>query len=1127
MSKILRIHEGASNTINGWENSVKIGIKAIDSIPDPVGATDKKEITSIPSPFARMDLVKRAFKYVAEHNLEGRTAYHKLVSDSLDVGQIFFNIEKYRDILEIIVWDKNQQIDELLNSRVNEHRRLGSTYRTYLQQDSNEYNFDLLDSIYLLNYTDKTGPDKMNIIGATSPATLFFTTANDLSYVKKKIRFGTDCPFDSDYRPLYQRETEYVKYWYSIQNSRPDFAKIFPEIDRYLNKCFRELDDNIRNDIRHEILDEKYYKQHYDEIPVAVSAQQYVTILNQKLREKRFEGVISSGFEMRAQKKPQHLKTMPLALPVSTYTEATQYTTGIWNKNTYVPFFDSRPVSDRTLPDDGAKYPYVTIGDFLEDYIVRIPYKFNAKGFFNGNDESDDDKASYLLPLKTTYFDYFSAESLRGNVSGKKVFEIQRLTGETGVKVILRIPIKSGDYIQYERIYYKGSKPDIKENKGAIIEKEFTLGQFPALKFPTGVAPYYRVVILDRDSVAGDNNPYSLEFHGKDNKTVDIDGIVKRNRNLDGARIDVYKVDSITYAISKEYEYIHITGGEVSAIVIPYFAEKSGNHKYRFAIDFGTSNTHIEYSVDGGVPVPFDISLADTQIQKLHITDEGDLKSVFNSDFIPETIGGDSIFRYPMRTALTESQNTNWSKAVFSMAHTNIPFTYEKNIPLSYNILHTDLKWSSKQDDRARASKYIENILIMLRNKVLLNNGDVTKTEVVWFYPASMTQGRFSKFKTEWENSFMKLFNALSSNIISIPESVAPYYYHKNTHGATSRVVSIDIGGGTTDVLIVDRYGEPENLTSFRFAANTIFGDGYSYNSDTNGIVNKYTPIILQKLEVNRFYSLKDVLNLLCSKKISTDIIAFYFSLASNRDVLKEKVEIDFGKMLSDDRKGKYVVIIFFAAIIYHIACIMNTKGYEMPRHISFSGNGSKILNVLSSDNRIIANFTKLIFEKVYGKPYHEDGLDIIRSSDSKESTCKGGIMLPSFVSQDYSLIKTMKTILLGTDTGTFADRVMKYDDISENMKDNVVENCRKFIDFVFDLDKDFSFNDEFDVDRTIMDKVHKLCERDVRTYLENGLEGKKSAIRQEGADDYIEETMFFYPLTGILNALARGIYNL
>ena len=1127
MSKILRIHDGASNTIDGWENSVKIGAKTIDSIPDPGGATDRKEITSIPSPFARIDLVKRAFKYVAEHGLKGRTAYHKLVSDSLDVGQIFFNIEKYRDILEIIVWDKKLQIDELLNSSVIEHSRLGNTYRTYLHQDGDEYNFDRLDSIYLLNYIDQTGPDKMNIIGATSPATLFFTTANDLSYVGKKIRFGTDSPFDEEYKPLFERETEYIKYWYGIQNSRVDFAKLFPEVDLYLNKCFSVLDDDIRHIIRNDISDEKYYKQHYDEIPVVASAQQYVTILSQKLREKRFDGVISSGFEMVASKHPQHVKAMPLVLPVTTYTEPTRYTTGLWDKNTYVPYYDMRPVSDRTLPDDGAKYPYVTIGDFLEDSIVQIPYRYNTKGFFGGNDMADDARNSYLLPIKTFYFDFFPAESLKGNIAGKKVVEIHRLTGETGVKVILRIPIKSGDYIQYERIYYKGTKADIKENKGAIIEREFTIGQFPSLKYPAGIQPYYRVAILDRDSVAGENNPYSLAFFDKDNNAVKADGIIKRNRNQDEARIDEYKVDSITYALSIEYEYIQVSGGGISAIVIPSFVEKSGNHKYRFAIDFGTSNTHIEYSLDGGIPVPFNISAADVQIQKLHITDDEDLKSIFNSDFIPDTIGEDSIFRYPMRTVLAESQNTNWSKAVFSMAHTNIPFTYEKNIPLSYNTLHTDLKWSVLQDDRARASKYIENILIMIRNKVLLNNGDVGKTEIVWFYPASMTQGRFSKFCDEWKNSFVKLFNAPETNIISIPESVAPYYWHKSTHGATSRVVSIDIGGGTTDVLIVDRNGKPQNLTSFRFAANTVFGDGYSYNSDTNGIVKTYTPLIQEKLEANRFYSLKEVLNLLCSKKVSTDITAFFFSLASNRDVMRENVEIDFGKMLSDDRKGKYVVIIFFAAIMYHIACIMHAKGFDMPRHISFSGNGSKILGILSADDRIIADFTKLIFEKVYGKPYHEDGLDIIRSVDSKEATCKGGIVLPSFVSQDYSLIKSMKTILLGTDRQTLADRGMKYDDITEDVKARVVENCRNFIDFVFNLDKDFSFNDAFDVDRTIMEDVRKLCNRDVRTYLDNGLEHKKAAIRQEGADDFIEETMFFYPLVGILNALVRGIYNL
>ena len=76
MAKVLRLHKGAADTIGNWDTSVKIGTKAIDSIADPIGANDKHEITSIPSPFARMDLIKRAFKIVAESSLEGKTAYH-------------------------------------------------------------------------------------------------------------------------------------------------------------------------------------------------------------------------------------------------------------------------------------------------------------------------------------------------------------------------------------------------------------------------------------------------------------------------------------------------------------------------------------------------------------------------------------------------------------------------------------------------------------------------------------------------------------------------------------------------------------------------------------------------------------------------------------------------------------------------------------------------------------------------------------------------------------------------------------------------------------------------------------------------------------------------------------------
>ena len=235
MAKVLRLHNGAADTIGNWDTSVKIGTKAIDSIADPIGANDKHEITSIPSPFARMDLVKRAFKIVAEGSLEGKTAYHKLVSDCLDVGQIFFNIEKYRDKIEIIVWDKKNCLAELSDSDYEEHTRLGKTYKTYLEQDCDEYNFDQMDCIYLLNYIDPSAPGVMNIIGATSPATIFFTSANDLQYVGKKIKFGNDCPFDTEYKPLYKRDFEYIKYWWGLKKSRKDFARVFPEVDLYLS----------------------------------------------------------------------------------------------------------------------------------------------------------------------------------------------------------------------------------------------------------------------------------------------------------------------------------------------------------------------------------------------------------------------------------------------------------------------------------------------------------------------------------------------------------------------------------------------------------------------------------------------------------------------------------------------------------------------------------------------------------------------------------------------------------------------------------------------------------------------------------------------------------------------------
>ena len=1129
MAKVFRLHTGAADTLSNWDDSVKIGSTAIDKIPDPVGATDCHEITSIPSPFARMDLVKNAFKFVAENGLQGSTIYHKLVSDALDVGQIFFNIEKYRNYIEIIVWDKANGLKELENSNSEEHKRLGRTYATYLQQDQDVYRFDKMDCVYLLNYKAPSAPNVMNIIGATSPATLFFTSANDLSYVGQgqyAITFGNDRPFDGAYAPLYQRDEAYIKYWWSLKMSRQDFPALFPEVNSYLEKCFNNFPASLKQAIQG--LTSTSYQENYDDISVNPIAQNYVTILGQRLKGKKMVDKVDSDFEMRISPALQRPgEKIPLALPVETFTEKLKYVIALWDHNTVVPFFDPRAIASRTLPDDNSPYPYVTVSDFLEDTIIKVPYSFNKLAFFNGNDEKPEEKDSYLLPLKKTFFDYFQVSDLKSSVGNRNMIEINRLAGDTGVKVILRIPVKGG-HIKYERIYYKDGKADAEHNKGAIVNRDFTLAQFPNIKYADGVKPYYRVSVLDRDTVSnGEDNRYKLSFLDANNQTVEYDDIIQRNKNTDGGRFDGDKVDSATYALSKEFQYIQVTDCTpavgINAVVIPNLFVKTGNHKFRFAIDFGTTNTHIEYSVDGESPKAFNIGEADMQIQKLHIIDDFELTDVLRSDFVAATIGGESIYSYPMRTVLSETNNTNWSRPVYSMAHTNIPYTYEKSLPLSYNVLHTDLKWSTNQDDKRRAAMYIECLLVMLRNKVLLNNGDLSKTEIVWFYPASMTQSRFNKFKDEWEKAFKKFFNAPEKNIVAISESIAPYYFHRARRGATSTVVSIDIGGGTTDVLIVSN-GEPKHLTSFRFAANSIFGDGYSYDADSNGFVREYSGRIMHLLDDNNLTSLKGVLKSLVEKKNSTEIMAFFFSLAANKET---RNVIDFGQMLADDKKGKYAIILFYVAIIYHIANIMKAKGYPMPRHITFSGNGSKILSILSTNESTLERFTKIVFEKIYGAAYPQDGLTIIRPENSKESTCKGGVILEPFQSQDYSQIKDMKTILLGCDATTFAENKMSYDDINSSIIDNVVRTTTEFIDFAFSLNKDFSFFDEFDVDSSILDAVKALCARDVRTYLDNGISIKKKMLEGDGADNTIEETMFFYPLVGIINAIVREVYSL
>ena len=292
MGKVFRLHTGNNNLV-GWGDSSAYGNTAIRQIKDPNGATSKKEITSIPSPFARMDLVKTAFKVITESKeLNGDSIHHKLVSDCFDVGEIFFNIDKFRDKVRIIVWDKKKDLQALLNSDNDRHRLFGETLRLYLEQDADAFNFDKLDRIYLLDYTGPDKPGQVNIIGATSPATFFFTSANDLSYVSKHLSFR---PFDEEFQPLYKRDFDYQMYWYCLQMSLLDFADLFPEINTYLNLSYTKLNNSQKEKIS--ALDKEAYDAYYEDLSVTSDAN-LVEVLGFHLKKRKNITDVKSDFQI-------------------------------------------------------------------------------------------------------------------------------------------------------------------------------------------------------------------------------------------------------------------------------------------------------------------------------------------------------------------------------------------------------------------------------------------------------------------------------------------------------------------------------------------------------------------------------------------------------------------------------------------------------------------------------------------------------------------------------------------------------------------------------------------------------------------------------------------------------------
>ena len=1147
MSKILSYNN--KTTGEGWiPLTSQYNADEIDMIDDPNGGLSQQPRTAIPSPFAQMDLVKNAFKRLSmKPNLQGEAMDEKLVSNAFDVAQLFFNYSELRNVLRIVEWNRDTQLEMLKNSP--QHKLLGETIEMFLEQDKEAFNFDKMDRLYFLVYGNQ-------VVGSTSPVTLFMATPNAVES-RFPIPVEQNVNLFDLWRPLHRRDPKFVKYIYALFTAYPDLKKFCGEVNNYLITSLPLLPAALQNEILKEIGNPAAYD--YESIERAK------TFLDTTFA-KMDEGIQALGipfYQARAEDVQRAIQESdfkivpsredcgsPLPLVLQNHLNAPQtdpfkYITSPWTDATVITPDDYRlPPEKRVLPATSHEYPWLTDDDFFQPTLIKLDYTLDRDCFFDGNlsiGSRDTDDCDFVLPLKPLFFKYFNASDLWGTIAGKPKFELihtQNGATET-VRAILRIPIqKQGKFITLERNYVAAQTNDLRydqaNNRGHFLTVPFALSVFPFVRTPQ--ANQYSVQLVDRALGMLQNYGLSLSFFKNGyQQQLSGDDVVLRERSLKSEK----RVGSQYYKLADDFDYIAVTltdergNRAAEGMVCPRWpAHIPGHDAFTFSVDFGTTNTHLECMKGGEMPEPLQLNSAATQrlLATLYNGEQILYDVILKQEFLPKTIGED--YGFPQRTVISEAERLDAEHvdAILALADANVPFIYEKESIGYGNRIVPNLKWSTEMATSKRVKAYLTELAQLMRTKVLLENGDITKTRLVWFYPLAMKVGNIRKMSEMWEKTFREVFGiaADENNLIQMPESVAPYYFYKSSsqfRGSASNVASIDIGGGSSDVVVFESNAQqPTILTSFRFAANVLFGDGFSEvpHGDSNPMLVKYVDYFKRLFDGDdeKYGELNGILDDITAKRKSEDINAFLFSVQNNKVVGGNDV-FSYNQRLNEDGQRKIIFIYFYVTLIYYVAQMMWQRGLEKPRSVMFSGTGSKVLDIVGT-KRDLDLISQAVFERVYGEKYDQDGFTVVMErKEPKQITCRGALMQ---VRDDSGCVSVERLNKLLDDFSTplkynysmIATQKLTYDDMaSAEVRQQIVAAVREYNDFFCQLCDEMHVVDRFLVDNKSLLRFKELVNKDLDHHLLNGWNFVNKNADDKNGSDPIEDTVFFYPIIG------------
>lgn len=621
--------------------------------------------------------------------------------------------------------------------------------------------------------------------------------------------------------------------------------------------------------------------------------------------------------------------------------------------------------------------------------LIRVPYKIAPKKFRTFTLISPQgDERDYLLPL--------SKDGLLALSASKELkAEFKDVCGGVDVK------------LEYDGHIYKKSyrdSPSSVNGEGGILDLardriNFDLAIFPnCLSSKNKENNYFEVLAM-----TGDGNN-TKEFFADKNVRLDFfkeknDAFaqIEQDDNADQCRAKEPVCRSKGGRCETKYYEIYNTcfdailgtiyaGNKTCEFTLfPIWDKSDGSSSaFDYAVDFGTSNTYISRRKQGSNQQPEQLKVDKPIVSTLSNEKGSDQYSplsrwqngmpeeflqTYKSEFVPQLIDG-KVFKFPIRSALCHSGGRDDEYTLF--ANSNIAFHFEKGKNLPGQKVLTDIKWSG---DREKISVFIRELLLLIKADILQENGDVSKTRIIWFRPLSLRASYKDLYYEIWKTEGKNILDIDESAIKCYTESEAPYHYYNKDgrYGQLESIAVVDIGGGSTDIIYYEK-GEPSLTSSVHFGCDPLWGNGSSdiSNSKENGIYKRY------KDRVNP--TIKELSDDMAadSERSTADIISFWIANDPN---IKDFLSTDF----------KPLFAYHFTATIYYLASMLKTARKPYPKTITFSGNGSKYIdNYISTSTEVIEAIVKIIIGRVYD--LKDISLSIQLPPERKEATCYGGL---------------------------------------------------------------------------------------------------------------------------------------